>query len=314
MEKKSESIWEKDITPGVVAFMTMDITPDFSSPFWTKDITHHVVGTLAVFGLVVSSLVATLGVASAGVNVELAYAQQAATGQTASVALTQEYYPAAAGAPLAIENGSTTPPRPPMMSEHMGSSTAPFCPKIMRTIARGRHEATTTGEVGQLQQFIANHFNLDSKEVVTGHFGSTTEGYLKKFQEEQGIAPSPTVGPLTRAAIARFCNPSGKDSSATQGDQKRDDKGLLRPGNNMGSTTIEGRTKPMPHRDDMMGSTSVERHERPLPPKAPTSVTPPTPVAYYDNSSNAASIVEAMAEVGDGYGKLLTASLKMFGL
>lgn len=307
MKKKEESIWEKDITPHIVNFMMMDITPDFSSEVWTKDITHHVIGTLAVFGLVVSALVTTAGVAAVGVNVELAFAQQEAAAQTAALALADTPPPAMGMIPTV--NGSTTAPLPPAVGGggSIGSSTQPlgvtgnqpFCPKIMRTVARGRHEATTTGDVGQLQQFIASHYGLDPKDVVTGHFGSTTEGYLKKFQQEQGIPPASSVGPLTRAAIARLCNPSGKDPATTRGDLQRN-------------------SKDAPRHDDMMGSSTKDRGENRMPPRPPMPPMPPkaqaAPTSYNNSSSNAASVVEAMAEIGDGYGKLITASLQMFGL
>ncbi len=296
MKKSHESIWTKDLTPGIVNFMTRDISPDFSGEMWTKDITHHVIGTLAVFGLVVSAFVTTLGVTAVSVNVEMAIAQQASS-QTASVMMAENRV-----APMA---STIVGQRPPKMEDHMGSTTmgsstklmaqearAMFCPKIERSIARGASQATTTGEVGQLQQFIANHFNLDPKDIVTGHFGSTTEGYLKKFQQEQGIAPAPMVGPLTRAAIARLCNPSAMDPMNTKGDVMRDAKGA------MGSSTMGTSSMPKP----------------PKPPMPPKATAAPTVVSYQNDSSNAASVIEAVNQISDGYGKLLSASLGLLGL
>jgi hypothetical protein len=321
MQKNEESIWTKDITPHVVNFMTADITPDFSSDLWTKDITHLVVGSLAVFGLVVSAGVMTLGVAALGVQTEVAFAQQeSAASQTASVALAEGNRPVPASAvllPNAPTGTSTMPARPAMPS--MASSTAMFCPKIERTIGRGNFEGTTTGNIGQLQQFMAQHFNIDTKDVVTGFFGSTTQSLLQRFQQEQGIPPAPQAGPLTRAAIARLCNPSSKDPSTTKGDINRDG------GNgHMGSSTpmMGSTTPPMPPRHDDMrpaigsstnttasGTPPMEHHERPMPPKATT-----TPVTYIDSSSNTASVLEAINEIGDGYGRLFTAGLSMLGL
>ena len=289
-QKEAESIWTKDITPHVVNFLTMDITPDFSSELWTKDVTHHIIGTLAVFGLVVSSFVTVVGVTSAGVNVELALAQQAsAPSQTAAATLAEAAQPVPTAMPVA-------------------SSTPPFCPKISRTIGRGSDEGTTTGDVGQLQQFIANHFALNPQDVVTGHFGSTTQGYLEKFQEEQGIPTAPTAGPLTRAAIARLCGqPAGQAAGQPPMGGGRD---------HMGSTTMMGTTTPPmppapPRSDDQQIGSSSQRHSHPVMPVPPPS-TPP--VSYTDTSSNAANVLEAVSEIGDGYGRLLTASLKMFGL
>jgi hypothetical protein len=313
MAKKQQSIWTKDLTPGIVNFMTRDITPDFSGDLWTKDITHHIIGTLAVFGLVVSSFVTTLGVAAVSVNVELAFAQQAAASQTASVILAEANHPA-----MPMANGSSVNARPPKMEDRMGSSTmgtstkptvkearAMFCPKIERSIGRGSSQATTTGEVGQLQQFIAEHFNLDPKEVVTGHFGSTTEGYLRKFQQEQGIEPASTAGPLTRAAIARLCNPSGMDPVTTKGDMMRGGKGP------MGSSTMSTSTRPMPPKEMHHGSTTMDR-EHSMPPKAPAAAA--APVSYNNTADNAASVIEAVNQISDGYGKLLNATLSLLGI
>lgn len=272
-QKQAESIWTKDITPGVVQFMTMDITPDFSSEVWTKDITHHVIGTLAVFGLVVSGLVTTAGVAAVGVNVEVALAQQTSvSSQTAAVMLGGIPVP-----PPVMQNASGTPMQhPPLLG--MGSSTPAFCPRITRTIVRGNADATSTGDVTQLQMFISTHFDLPASTTVSGYFGSTTQAYLEKFQQEQGIPPAPAAGPLTRAAIAGLCG--GQGGAHGQ--------------NGVGSSPPRMGNPPP------MGSTTP-----PMPP----------PVSYVNNnSSNAASVVEAVNEIGDGYGRLFTASLQLFGL
>jgi hypothetical protein len=201
---------------------------------WTRDITNHSLVALAVFGLVVSSFVTTVGVTVLGVQAQVALAQNESVSQTAAAFLGDDRPASAALLPGADHHmGSTTTP-----ANATASSTPLFCPKISRTIGRGASEATTTGDVGQLQQFIANHFGLKPDDVVTGHFGSTTQAFLEKFQQEQGIPPAPTAGPLTRAAIARLCNPGGKDPSTTTGDINRD--------GHMGSST--------PH---MMGSTTM---------------------------------------------------------
>jgi hypothetical protein len=309
-QKQAESIWTKDITPHVVNFMTMDITPDFSGEVWTKDITHHVIGTLAVFGLVVSGLVTTAGVAAVGVNVEVALAQQTSvSSQTAAVMLGGIPVP-----PPVMQNASGTPMQhPPLLG--MASSSVQFCPKIARTISRGSIDATLTGNVTQLQMFIAAHFNLPASTTVSGYFGSTTQAYLEKFQQEQGIPPAPTAGPLTRAAIARLCGQAGVHGQNGVGSSTP----MMGNPPPMGSTT-----PPMPPQYDNMragsstnGTTMPPLPKLPPPPTPPTTVPPPTPPVSYnnnDNASNAASVVEAVNEIGDGYGRLFTASLQLFGL
>ena len=318
MQKKQQSIWTTDITPHVVNFMTMDITPDFSSEFWQQDITHHVIGTMAMFGLVVSALVATAGVATVGVQTEVAFAQQAsAVSQTAALAM-GDTQPASAillpnanslaNSPVApLPQGTTIMQARPMLNQHMGSSipgmatSSPkmFCLVLKHTVSRGANDATTSGDVGQLQQFIANHFGLNTKDVVTGFFGSTTQHLVQKFQQEQGIGTSTGAGPLTRAAIARLCNPSGHDPVTTKGDTTRD--------NHLGSTSpmIGSTTPSMPpmRHDDM--------RQPPMPPKAATTM----PVSYNSyHSSNSAAAIEAINEISDGYGKLFSAAFGFMGL
>jgi hypothetical protein len=295
------------------------------------------VGSLAVFGLVVSSLVTTLGVAAVGVNVQLALAGQIDGTQTAALALGDRVdHPMMV--PASTSEEARHMPRPDIGSSTvgmmgsstlgmMGSTTRMFCPKIMRTIGRGNTEATTTGDVGQLQQFIANHFGLKSDDVVSGYFGSTTAAYLMKFQQEQGIAPAPTVGPLTRAAIAKVC---GGD----RGDKKGEDKGDGRMGSSTqmmgdkkdgdmrhGSTTIMGSTTmPVRPHDDMMlpvgvqATGSMPHIEHRKLPTTPTSVTNMPQSMVDGSSSNAAAAIEAVAEIGDGFSKLTQAYLSVFGL
>ena len=169
---------------------------------WTKDITHHVVGSLAVFGLVVSSLVTTLGVTELSVNAEVAFSQSQMTGQTAAAMLGDNSV--SSSQPM-MQNASGTP----AMLPPAASTTLVFCPQLKRSVSRGSRDATSTGDVTQLQMFLANHYGLAASSTVTGYFGPITQGYLEKFQEEQGISPAPNAGPLTRAAIARICTQQG---------------------------------------------------------------------------------------------------------
>ncbi|HEV8666974.1 MAG TPA: peptidoglycan-binding domain-containing protein, partial [Candidatus Paceibacterota bacterium] len=202
-------------------------------PFHKQDITHYMVGALAVFGLSLSCLFATLGVAAVGINVQVAlashqtgYSQSAALAlservdhrimETASTSNVEHHMP-----PAAI--GSTT--------KDMKASPIGFCPKISRTIGRGTMDATSTGDVAQLQMFIANHFGLNPGDVVSGFFGSTTQAFVQKFQMEQGIATATAAGPLTRAAIMKVCG-GDKDNGPGQNSGPGNGSGL------MGSSTM----------------------------------------------------------------------------
>ena len=302
-----------DMTPHVVRVMTMDITPDFSSDFWQQEVSGHMLVTLAAFGLVVSSFFTATAIAAAGVNVEVALAQQASeVAQTASVA-------------------NAMPVPPSMMDTNMSaSSTNMFCPQLARTIGRGSDDFATSTDVTQLQEFIAAHFGLAASTTVSGHFGPVTQALLERFQVEQGIATATQAGPLTRAAIARVCggqNGNGQNSNGgpgnTQGNNQGKGQGMGQGSSTlpmMGSTTLSM----LPHHDDHpmpVGSTTntmasgtpmINRdgdHRGP-PPTTSSAV----PVSITDNSSNTASLVEAVNEIGDGYSHLLQASLGMFGL
>jgi len=80
-----------------------------------------------------------------------------------------------------------------------------MCPKLSITMQRGSRDATTGGQVSELQIFLSNHFGIDEDDIVTGYFGPTTERYVKRFQEAQRLPTYGIVGSLTRAAIARLC-------------------------------------------------------------------------------------------------------------
>ncbi len=282
-----------------------------------QDVTHHTILTLAAFGLIVSSVITTLGVATLGVQAQVAFAQNETVRQTAAALMGDNRGSQPTIILTATVGASTTPERPsmqPAKEVRMASSTMAtgmFCPTIARTLMRGNSDATSTGEVAQLQKFIANKYGLNEKDVVTGYFGSTTAGYLQKFQQEQGIAPAPQVGPLTRAAIAKLCAPK----------QERDQMmGSSTP--QMGSTSKmmqrgdrpEGKGEGMGSTTRMMGSTTEPRREHPTPPMPPKATSTPTTVSYKNNSSNAASVIEALNEIGTGYTKLFSAALSSIGL
>lgn len=282
--------------PFLNLFLLILFYNDMKESVWQRDITHEVLGVLAVFALVLSSAVATLGVATLGVDAQLAFAQHTdAAIQTAAAALALEIPPPP---PLMMHTGSSTEPYASTTPAHLigdeASSTALYCPKIAKTIARGGKDATTTGDVSELQRFIASKYNLDASSVVTGYFGSTTQAYLEKFQQEEGIDPAPMAGALTRAAIAKLCKDPGHTGSSTP---------------MMGSSTPQFNA--VGH--DM--GTGTPRMIPPLPHfEGSTTTRPGVSMQNYEGASNAAAVVEAIAQITDGYQKLLQASLSLLGL
>lgn len=84
---------------------------------------------------------------------------------------------------------------------------AGYCPTLSVSFGRGSSDATTGGQVTQLQRFLADYYDLNPADYVSGYFGRMTQQNVMRFQSERGIAPvSGFVGPLTRAAIASVCS------------------------------------------------------------------------------------------------------------
>lgn len=85
-------------------------------------------------------------------------------------------------------------------------ATAPVystCPNLTLNLWRGLSDRQTSGQVSQLQQFLAQRYG---NQGVTGYFGMQTYGNVVRLQQEQAVYPvTGGVGPLTRAAIARVC-------------------------------------------------------------------------------------------------------------
>lgn len=106
------------------------------------------------------------------------------------------------------------------------TALAATCTPITRLLYRGATDATTGGQVSELQRFLRDkgYFSFG----VTGYFGLATEGALKQFQRRYGIVssgnPATTgygaTGSRTRAKIQALsgCVPrSASSSSAPSG-------------------------------------------------------------------------------------------------
>lgn len=94
----------------------------------------------------------------------------------------------------------------------LGATAA--CPALTTTLRRGMSDATTNGQVTELQKFFAAYYSLSPEDTVTGYFGVVTQRTVVRFQTEQGISPVGTVGPQTRAKIASLCG-GGSTSGTT---------------------------------------------------------------------------------------------------
>ncbi|MBI4128130.1 MAG: peptidoglycan-binding protein, partial [Parcubacteria group bacterium] len=105
----------------------------------------------------------------------------------------------------ALQGQQTSPPLPPNGDDYPTPTPGNTCPNLSVTMQRGARDATMGGQVSELQIFLANRYNLNDEDVVTGYFGRTTERYVIQFQREQGLPTFGIVGSLTRAAIGRVC-------------------------------------------------------------------------------------------------------------
>lgn len=109
--------------------------------------------------------------------------------------------------------GATTGPTDDYGTD--GTSTSGiYCPKLTTTMQRGARDATTGGQVTELQLFLADYFNLNEEDLATGFFGKLSQSYVVKFQQEKGLPAFGIVGSLTRAKIAEWC---GKGQTGTTG-------------------------------------------------------------------------------------------------
>ena len=92
-----------------------------------------------------------------------------------------------------------------LQTQTTNTSTGMYCPTITRTLQRGDRDGTTNGEVMELQKFLAGYYSIEPSTIITGYFGSITEGRVRQFQAEKGITQTGAVGPLTRAALQAAC-------------------------------------------------------------------------------------------------------------
>lgn len=83
--------------------------------------------------------------------------------------------------------------------------TGIFCPDLSKTMQKGARDATTGGQVSELQAFLTSYYDLDENIVVGGYFGNLTHKYVVQFQTEHGLPAFGIVGSLTRAKIASVC-------------------------------------------------------------------------------------------------------------
>src|SRR3989338_4426295 len=87
-------------------------------------------------------------------------------------------------------------------ADDYGTVTGGYCPDLSTTFVRGATDASTNGQVTELQRFLTDYYNLPEEGLVTGYFWRNTEAAVIRFQKEHGLPSFGIVGSLTRAKIA----------------------------------------------------------------------------------------------------------------
>ncbi len=85
--------------------------------------------------------------------------------------------------------------------------TTIYCPAIVQNLRRGMSDTVTvpTGQITELQKFLASYYSVPTASIVVGTFGPITSGYVMDFQQKQGIESTGNVAAQTRRAIAAVC-------------------------------------------------------------------------------------------------------------
>ncbi len=89
-----------------------------------------------------------------------------------------------------------------------------YCPALTSTLQKGSRDATTRGQVSELQVFLTDYFDLNENVVVGGLFGKLTQQYLIKFQKAEGLPAQGIAGSMTRAKIAQVCGGKKQDTAS----------------------------------------------------------------------------------------------------
>jgi peptidoglycan hydrolase-like protein with peptidoglycan-binding domain len=91
----------------------------------------------------------------------------------------------------------------PQTDDEVGTGT--YCPALTQTLRRGMRDANTSGQVTELQTFLADYFDLDEGVAVSGFFGKATQRTVIQFQQKNGLPASGVAGSMMRAKIAEVC-------------------------------------------------------------------------------------------------------------
>ena len=110
------------------------------------------------------------------------------------------------------------------LSDDFGTGTTEassiYCPQLSSTFQRRATDASTGGQVTELQKFLVSYYDDAPENMIIGTYGPTTFRFTTRFQREQGFptdAQKGIIGSMTRTAIAKVCG--GGVSTPTQPNQ-----------------------------------------------------------------------------------------------
>jgi len=91
------------------------------------------------------------------------------------------------------------------------------CPNITRVQRVGYYDTTSYKEVSQMQKFIIDYFSLTSTQLVaTGYYGTFTANFVKKFQQENGLAVTGDVDAATASKMNSYCGKASGSQAVNQ--------------------------------------------------------------------------------------------------
>jgi len=100
-------------------------------------------------------------------------------------------------------------------ADDYGTVTGGYCPDLSTTFVRGATDASTNGQVTELQRFLTDYYDINTQNIIVGVFGRITQGYVVRFQREQGLPAFGIVGSMTRARIASVCGSTTTTTTTT---------------------------------------------------------------------------------------------------
>lgn len=159
-------------------------------------------------------------------------------------------------------SGVFAPPQSGTLADDYGTIAPAYCPRLSTTFQRDAQDATTNGQVSELQRFLSDYYDIDPEEIISRFFGGITERYVLRFQREQGLPVLGSIDAPTREAIRGACGGGGATLTPVS------------PTGGGGGTTPSPATPPPPAASSETISTTPPPSSLIVPSPTPLSVSP----------------------------------------